>query len=233
MDVHGIVIPWKFPLPGAAVTLPLALVPLSISTTTIGATAQAWFDNVYVSDADGIPHGDGIGNACDNCPDIINTDQTDSDNDGIGDVCDRCIPGACEPHGACNNDTGLCECEPPWVGDDCNALPCPNDCSGHGFCNGDTGFCSCYPGWSGEDCSIYLGGPCEYDCGDHGFCDETYGECRCDPDGPAPIAVSRLSAPAENNRGHQTATASLWGGRFLLQVLSERDAGQLFVHCRR
>ncbi len=30
---------------------------------------------------------DGIGDKCDNCPDVANADQTDSDNDGIGDAC--------------------------------------------------------------------------------------------------------------------------------------------------
>ncbi len=32
--------------------------------------------------------GDGVGNACDNCPVIRNASQTDADSDGIGDVCD-------------------------------------------------------------------------------------------------------------------------------------------------
>ena len=31
---------------------------------------------------------DGIGNACDNCPDDFNPVQVDTDADGIGDVCD-------------------------------------------------------------------------------------------------------------------------------------------------
>lgn len=51
----------------------------------------------------GSPHGialidvpmdsdnDGIGNACDSCPNVANPDQMDSDGDGIGDACDMPI----------------------------------------------------------------------------------------------------------------------------------------------
>ncbi|EKD41343.1 MAG: hypothetical protein ACD_73C00761G0001, partial [uncultured bacterium] len=35
--------------------------------------------------------GDGIANACDNCPSTENPDQKDTDNDGKGDVCDATI----------------------------------------------------------------------------------------------------------------------------------------------
>jgi hypothetical protein len=34
--------------------------------------------------------GDGIGDACDNCPITPNADQTDTDGDGVGDACDLC-----------------------------------------------------------------------------------------------------------------------------------------------
>ncbi len=33
---------------------------------------------------------DGVGDACDNCPDVANADQADTDADGVGDACDNC-----------------------------------------------------------------------------------------------------------------------------------------------
>jgi hypothetical protein len=38
----------------------------------------------------GYSAGDGIGDACDNCPQQSNQDQADADKDGVGDVCDNC-----------------------------------------------------------------------------------------------------------------------------------------------
>src|SRR5439155_15803427 len=34
--------------------------------------------------------GDGVSDACDNCPNTANADQADSDGDGVGDACDNC-----------------------------------------------------------------------------------------------------------------------------------------------
>lgn len=34
--------------------------------------------------------GDGVGDNADNCPDVYNPDQLDTDNDGVGDACDNC-----------------------------------------------------------------------------------------------------------------------------------------------
>ena len=53
--------------------------------------------------------GDGITTSEDNCPNVINPDQLDSDQDGIGDACDDCdgivfVPG--NPDGTVDSDNG-------------------------------------------------------------------------------------------------------------------------------
>ncbi len=73
--------------------------------------------NVYNPDqtnSDGDSHGD----ACDNCPFTDNEDQLDSDGDGIGDVCDNC-PDVYNPYQLDSDNDGIGNaCDPTPGGDD-------------------------------------------------------------------------------------------------------------------
>ncbi|XP_071506024.1 uncharacterized protein [Diadema antillarum] len=53
--------------------------------------------------------------------------------DDCSKECDGGISTACNNHGVCSVSTGLCQCEPNWIGKDCS---------------------QCAPGWFGTDCSI-------------------------------------------------------------------------------
>jgi hypothetical protein len=50
--------------------------------------SASWYDDKIAWYENG--GGDGVGDACDNCPNSSNIDQSDTDGDGLGDACDNC-----------------------------------------------------------------------------------------------------------------------------------------------
>lgn len=94
-----------------------------------------------VSGGECLGDGDGVGTACDNCPNMDNADQADADGDGRGDVCDNCPTHANGPAlGLCvNGDPEI----PTLCLEDADCGPggvCSNDqedCDNDGFCDVD------------------------------------------------------------------------------------------------
>jgi hypothetical protein len=97
-------------------------------------TYSQWpWDYVCAGDFD----NDDIPDENDNCPDVPNSDQTDSDGDGYGDVCDDCPndpdndadnDGVCADVDGCPNDSnkiapGQCGCGKPETDSDSDGTP--------------------------------------------------------------------------------------------------------------
>lgn len=68
---------------------------------------------------------------------------------------------ACSGYGFCvggATDLTGCDCFAGSIGDNCEAVTCPNDCSGHGTCVGPN-LCQCDAQWGGLHCSFLLVSP--------------------------------------------------------------------------
>jgi hypothetical protein len=113
-------------------------------TTDAGGVGVDMFGNVYVGDKNDKfirKYGaDGFGNACDNCPGVLNEDQIDTDEDGLGDACDPCpnyTGNDVDGDGICGNV------------DDC-PLDADNDADSDGIC-GDIDNCPFFSNPDQED----------------------------------------------------------------------------------
>ncbi|MBI5118760.1 thrombospondin type 3 repeat-containing protein, partial [Candidatus Poribacteria bacterium] len=82
---------------------------------------------------------DFIGDGCDNCPNAPNADQSDADIDTVGDICDNC-PAVSNPNQAnIDGDTMGDVCDPDIDGDGIANESDP-DIDGDGVLNGDDAF---------------------------------------------------------------------------------------------
>lgn len=58
----------------------------------------------------------------------------------------------CGPNGVC--EAGKCRCNPGYVGNLCDQLPCDARCAEHGQCKNGT--CVCSQGWNGRHCTLRM-----------------------------------------------------------------------------
>jgi hypothetical protein len=122
--------------------------------------------------------GDGVADSADNCPSVVNGDQSDADEDGVGDACDESPCGECSPAEVCldTNECGQMVCattEDCEAGQVCVGILCryTHDCQSNADCEDTYGIC-------GDDGRCQPGCASDEDCGDVGILGCSDGACR-------------------------------------------------------
>ena len=133
--------PLSVPLPTTSGEVEVAVI---LTVTAAGAAPRSVVVDAIASEG----AGDGVGDACDNCPDDVNSSQADADDDGVGDACDLCpadpdktAPGFCGCGAADqdSDDDGLLDCEDPCPLDQSNDADDDHVCPSDGDCDDDDG----------------------------------------------------------------------------------------------
>ncbi len=91
-------------------------------------TPDACDEDTIDIDGDGVDDGEGEGHGCDNCPDVPNPEQSDTDEDGVGDACDNC-PDTANPDQSDTDEDGVGD-----VCDNCWEVANPDQLDSNGNC---------------------------------------------------------------------------------------------------